>query len=122
MPDINDAAVKNGVYLRGLPREELIATTVSGMLVTQLMEQGRLEDAMAVSDRLLKHAPDSVHLKLTRASILTLFIKRDVTSRYTTMDEIPPDVLAYANDLYRQNKAAFDEAEALGWRESAEPF
>jgi len=122
MPDINDDAVKNGVYLCGLPREELIATTVSGMLVTQLIEQGRLEDAMAVSDRLLRHAPDSVPLKLTRASILTLFIKRDVASRYTTMDEIPPDVLAYANDLYRQNKAAFDEAEALGWRDSAEPF
>jgi len=122
MPDINDDAVKNGVYLRGLPREELIATTVSGMLVSQLMEQGRLEDAMAVSERLLRHAPDSVPLKLTRATILTLFIKRDVISRYTNLNELPPDVLAYANDLYRQNKAAFDEAEALGWRDSAKPF
>ena len=122
MPDINDEAVKNGIYLRGLPREELIATTVSGMLVAQLMETGRLEDALAVTDRLLRHAPDSVHLKLTRASILTLFIRRDVASRYKQASEIPPDVLAYANDLYRQNKAAFDEAEALGWRESAKPF
>jgi regulator of sirC expression with transglutaminase-like and TPR domain len=63
MPDITEATVRNGIYLRGLPREELIATTVSGMLVSQLMEQGRLEDALAVSDRLLKHAPDSVPLK-----------------------------------------------------------
>jgi hypothetical protein len=116
-PDMTEAAVKNGIYLRGLPREELIATTVSGMLVSQLMKQGRLEDAMAVSDRLLKHAPDSVHLKLTRASILTLFIKRDVIARYKYASDIPPDVLARANELYRQNIAAFAEAEALGWRE-----
>jgi regulator of sirC expression with transglutaminase-like and TPR domain len=122
MPDITDEAVKSGIYLRGLPRAELIATTVSGMLVSRLMEQGRLEDALAVADRLLKHAPDSMHLKLTRASILTLFIRRDVVSKYKTMEEIPPDVLAYADDLYRQNEAAFDEAERLGWREPAKPF
>jgi len=122
MPDITDAAIRNGIYLRGLPREELIAATVSGMIVSGLMEEGRLEEALAIADRLLKHAPDSVGLKLTRASILTLFIRRDVVSRYSTMSEIPPDVLAYADGLYRQNKAAFDEAEALGWRESPKPF
>ena len=122
MPDITDEAVKNGIYLKGLSRDELIATTVSGMIVSKLMDERRLEDALAVADRLLRHAPGSVHLKLTRASILTLFIMRDVASRYIAMNEIPPDVLAYANDLYRENKAVFDEAEALGWRESAKPF
>ena len=122
MPDITDAAVKNGIYLKGLSRDELIATAVSGMIVSRLMEEGRLEDALAVSDRLLKHAPNAVHLKLTRASILTLFLRRDVVSRYKQASEMPPDVLDYANDLYLQNMNAFSEAEALGWREPAKPF
>lgn len=122
MPDITDEAVKNGVYLKGLSRDELIAITISGMVVSKLMDEGRLEDALAIADRLLKHAPDSVGLKLTRASILTLFIRRDVMSRYKQESEIPPDVLAYANDLYQQNMTAFAEAEALGWREPAKPF
>lgn len=118
MPSMTDAAVRNGVYLRGLPSEEMIATEISGMLFAHLMDTGRLEDAVAVSDWLLPHAPRSVRLKLTRASVLSLLLKCDIVDRYRSMGEIPPDVRAYADDLYQQNVAAFAEAEALGWRDT----
>lgn len=116
MPSMTEAAVRNGVYLRGMPRDETIAFMVSGMLVAHLMDAGRLEDAVAVSDRLLTHAPKSVRLKLVRASVLSLLLKRDIIGRYKSMEEMTPDVRAYADDLYQQNMAAFAEAEALGWR------
>jgi regulator of sirC expression with transglutaminase-like and TPR domain len=117
MPDMTEAAVKNGIYLRGMPRDETIAFIVSGMLVAHLMDVGRLEDAVAVSDRLLTHAPQSIRLKLTRASVLSLLLKRDIIGRYKSMEEMTPETRAYADDLYRQNVAAFAEAEALGWRQ-----
>jgi len=33
------------------------------------------------------------------------------------MDAMTPEIRAYADDLYRQNIAAFADAEALGWRD-----
>lgn len=117
MPIITEAAIKNGVYLRALPREEMIATEVSGMLVAHLMETGRLEDAVAITDRLLTHAPKSIRLKLTRAGVLGLLLQRDIIGRYKNMSEITPEIRAFADDLYRQNMTAFAEAEALGWRQ-----
>ncbi|MDO6967116.1 transglutaminase family protein [Rhizobium alvei] len=122
MPSLTETAIKNGVYLRGLPRDEMIAGEVSGMLVAHLIGTGRLEDAVAVSDQLLTKAPKSIRLKLARASVLSLLLKRDITDRYKRMNEMTPDIRAYADDLYRQNMAAFAEAEALGWREPGGKF
>jgi len=115
-PNMTEAAVRNGVYLRGLPRDETITFMVSGMLVANLIDIERLEDALAVSAHLLAHAPKSVHLKLTRASVLSLLLKRDIIGHYENTNERTPEIRAYAEDLYRQKIAAFAEAEALGWR------
>jgi hypothetical protein len=39
-----------------------------------------------------------------------------VVAKYGTADEMPPEVKAHADMLYRENLAAFERAEALGWR------
>jgi len=121
MPEMTDAAIANGLFLRGLTRDETIVVMASG-IVTHLTDTGRLEDAAAVSDRLLSHAPNFLHTKLTRADVLGHLFNRDVVDRYKFARNIPPDARAYADELYQQNVAAFAEAEALGWRESKEKF
>jgi len=90
-----------------------MATDIIGSLTNAC----RLEDAEAVSERLLAHAPDSVLLKLMRADVLAHLLQRDIIGRYKLASEMTPEVRAYADDLYRQNMAAFAQAEALGWRD-----
>lgn len=113
---MSDAAVASGIYLRGLTREQAIAM-MAVLLVEHFMRTGRFEDAIATSDVLLRHAPKSAYLLLKRGTAYGGLLRRDIVSKYRSMDEMPPDVKAYADRLYQANLADFAAAEALGWRE-----
>lgn len=112
---MSDRAIESGIYMRPLSREEANAA-MAALVVEDLLAEGRLEDAIAVSDVLLKHAPRSVYLMLKRGTAYGKLLKRDVVAKYRTTEEMPPEVRARADSLYRENLAAFERAEALGWR------
>jgi regulator of sirC expression with transglutaminase-like and TPR domain len=112
---MSDRAVETGLYLRPLSREETIAS-IAALVVEHLMTERRYEDAIAVSDRLLGYSPRSVYLILARGSAYGGLLKRDVIEKYKMASEMPPEVRVYADHLYRENLAAFEKAEGLGWR------
>lgn len=112
---MSDRAIETGLYLRPLSREETVAS-IATLVVEHLMTESRFEDAIAVSDLLLRHSPRSVYLILARGSAYGGLLRRDVITKYKMASEIAPEVRVYADHLYRENLAAFEKAEGLGWR------
>lgn len=112
---MTDKAVENGVYLRALSREETVAT-LAAFLVEHHLAAGDFEKATAVADVILRHYSNSAYVLAKKGTAYYRLLQRDVTSKYTRMEDIPPDLRARADVWYRENTVAFDRAETLGWR------
>ncbi|WP_275789359.1 transglutaminase family protein [Pararhizobium gei] len=113
---MSDKAVENGVYLRPLPPQEAKAL-IAVFLVEHELATGGFENAVAVSDVLLRHYPTFTYALAKRGTAYQRLLKRDIISKYTRMEDIPPDLKAKADDWYQLNMQAFARAEALGWRQ-----
>ncbi len=113
---MTDKAVNSGLYLRALSREETVAAMAS-TLVGEFVRNGSPEDAIAVSQVILRHFPDFAMVKVQMGSAYSLILNRDIISRYARLSDMPPEIRAYADALYYQNQIAFAQAEALGWTE-----
>jgi regulator of sirC expression with transglutaminase-like and TPR domain len=113
---MTDKAVSSGIYLRPLSREETVAA-VASTLVGEFLNNGHPEDAIAVSQVILRHFPNFAMVKVQMGSAYSLILNRDIISRYQRLSDMPPEIRAYADGLYQQNLSAFAQAEALGWTE-----
>lgn len=112
---MTDKAVANGVYMRGLSREETVAA-MAASLVEHYLDNGAYEKAIAVSDVILRHYPNSAYVLAKKRTAYYRLLQRDITSKYTRVSDIPPNLRARADIWYAENNAAFNKAEALGWR------
>jgi regulator of sirC expression with transglutaminase-like and TPR domain len=112
---MSDQAVANGVYLRPLSHDEAVALIASG-LVDHELEAGDFESAISVSDVLLKHYPTFAYLLAKKGSAYGGLLHQELAGKYARMQDIPPELKAKADEWYRLNGEAFDQAEALGWR------
>ncbi|KQU79352.1 hypothetical protein ASD00_36520 [Ensifer sp. Root31] len=112
---MSDTAVSRGTYLRALTREETVAL-IASPVVDHLISAGEFEQAVAVSDVLLRHYPTFAYVLAKRGTAYGGLLKREVIDKYRRSADIPPDLRARADDWYRQNLASFARAEALGWR------
>jgi len=113
---MSDKAVSSGIYLRALSREETVAA-IASTLVSEFLNNGRPEDAIAVSQVILRHFPDFAMVKVQVGSAYFQILNRDIISRYQKLSDMPPEIRVYADALYQQNLSAFAQAEALGWTE-----
>ncbi len=112
---MSDKAVTNGVYLRPLSHEEATAVMAS-FVVEHQIEAGSFEEAIAVSDVLLRHYPSFAYGLVKKGSAYSGLLRRELAGKYTRMEDIPPDLKAKADRWYAANMEAFAQAEALGWR------
>ncbi|MVA59345.1 transglutaminase family protein [Agrobacterium vitis] len=112
---MSDQAVANGVYLRALSYQEAIAV-IASFLVECEIGKGQFENALAVSDVLLRHYPNFAYVLVKQGSAYSGLLRRELAGKYTRMEEIPPDLKAKADQWYGRNMEAFAKAEALGWR------
>ncbi len=113
---MSDDAVAKGTYLRALTDEEAAALIVSYRLERDMAE-GRFEDVIEGSGTILKHYPGFAAGWIYRGSAFAGMLRRDIVDRFQPISTLPPELIPYANALYRQNLAAFAQAEALGWSE-----
>lgn len=113
---MTDEAIANGVYLKTMSRREAIAMIATGIL-DALLASGRYEDAIAVADVLIEANPSDAYSLTKKGTAYYRILRRDIIEKYPDEGDIPPDRVAYANELYRANQDAFTKAEALGWRE-----
>jgi regulator of sirC expression with transglutaminase-like and TPR domain len=113
---MSDKAVASGLYLKKLSDEEAIAE-IASYAVERLLQQQRYEEAIAVSDVILKHHSKSLYTLIARGSAFGLILRRDFLDRYQSLDQMLPHEQIKAQMLSEQNYMAFARAEALGWTE-----
>lgn len=112
---MSDEAVANGVYLRPLSHEESVAL-VASFLVEHQIDAGAFENAITVSDVLLRHYPNFAYGLVKKGSAYSGLLRRELAGKYTRLEDIPADLKVKADQWYGQNMQAFAKAEALGWR------
>ena len=112
---MSDQAVANGVYLRPLSHAEA-AALIASFLVEHQIEAGAFENAIAVSDVLLRHYPAFAYGLVKKGSAYSGLLRRELAGKYTRMEDIPADLKAKADQWYAENVQAFAKAEAMGWR------
>jgi regulator of sirC expression with transglutaminase-like and TPR domain len=112
---MSDKAVANGVYLRPLSHDEAVAL-ISSFLVEHRIDAGAFENAIAVSDVLLRHYPTFAYGLVKKGSAYSGLLRRELAGKYTRMEDIPADLKVKADQWHAGNMQAFAKAEALGWR------
>jgi regulator of sirC expression with transglutaminase-like and TPR domain len=112
---MSDNAVMNGVYLRALSHEET-AVLVASLLIDYHMARGDFERAIASSEVLLRHYPNFAYGLVKQGSAYGGMLRRELSGKYTRIEDIPAGLKARVDQWYRRNKEAFARAEALGWR------
>jgi hypothetical protein len=112
---MSNEAIANGVYLRALSHQEAVALIVS-FLVEDDIGKGQFENALMISDVLLRHYPNFAYGLVKQGSAYGGLLRTKLAAKYTRMEDIPPDVKGKADEWYRRNIEAFAKAEALGWR------
>ncbi|MER8492432.1 hypothetical protein NKI51_31025 [Mesorhizobium australicum] len=113
---MTDEAIANGVYLKTLSRREALSIIATSVL-DNLIATGRNEDAIAVADVLIKAYPANAYTLVKKGTAYYRLLDVNIIKKYPKQSDIPAEMIAYANDLYRANQDAFAKAEALGWRE-----
>lgn len=115
---MTDHAIASGLYMRSLSKPEgvaLMATTV----MDHLMEKGRFDQALRVSEAILHHAPRDGYTMVKQASACGELIRAEFNEKYRTPDLIPLHLRSRYLMLVQRNRAGFETAEALGWEPTA---
>ncbi|MEM8851154.1 MAG: transglutaminase family protein [Pseudomonadota bacterium] len=113
---ITDAAIANGIYLAPLNRRETMAA-MAVLVVEHLIDQGRYEEAMDVAHVLLSQNPRFVYAMIKKGTAAYYLMRDEYQSRYATFEDVPVEKRGRLRRLLELNAAAFERAEALGWRQ-----
>lgn len=116
---MTDEAIENGVYMRPMNRKETVAA-MALTLAEFYSQQHQYQQAIAVSNLVLKYSPRSVDAMLHIGHASAQLIKSQFISKYPKPSMIPPRKRPYFEALSRDNQMMYAKAEALGWREPSE--
>lgn len=109
---ISEKSVALGTYLRPLTTEETTAL-IASFIVEDKLRRGEFEEAIAVSDVLLRYYPNFAYVLLKKGSAYAGLLERAQHSEASG----DARVNAAIKDLWlSENVSAFAKAEALGWR------
>jgi regulator of sirC expression with transglutaminase-like and TPR domain len=111
---MTDLSVRNGLYLRSLPKREAVAEMAS-TLVEHLAEKGRHYDVLWITWEILRHSPRNIHAILSRGTAYGHLIETEIVKKYPMPFLLPVHLRSRYEALCQRHKAAFDTADALGW-------
>ncbi len=117
---MSDAAVANGVYMKTLTRREAVAV-LADAVASHLLDQKQPSEALAVADLVLAAYLNDANALVEKGSAYGLMIDQQFREKYPQPMDIPISLQNQYLALVDKNKQAFDQAEALGWREAEEP-
>ena len=113
---VTDAAIKNGIYLSKLSKQETLA-----VMATELAEhyfgQQEYEKAMMISDVILKYYNRDVDVMIMKGSLFYKLLYKHYVNKYPRPNLIPVDERPYYEFLSINNLHWFQKAESLGWRQ-----
>jgi len=118
---MTDQSIANGLYMRPLSKKETL-TVMLGTLIQHYTSQGNNTHVIGVADLVLAHYPNSINALLSRG---TAFIRMrdELLSEIEGLPDVPGTQAILSaekmsiSEYERINARAFDQAEALGWRE-----
>jgi regulator of sirC expression with transglutaminase-like and TPR domain len=113
---ISDRAIESGIYLRTLNKREGIATMATTVVET-LISQGAFQQAVDLSDIILKINPRETHAMLKRGTAIGHLIREEFAERFPGEALIPHPLRPRYKWLISENAKMFIQAEALGWVE-----
>jgi hypothetical protein len=112
---IPDKAVKSGIYMAKLSREETVAL-MADTVVESLMEHGRYQEAADVAAVILKHYPRNIDAIVQQGSAYGHMLDAEFQRRYANPGAIPVGLRPRYEMLVAKNRKAFETAETLGWK------
>lgn len=113
---MTDQAIANGVYLRALTKRETLAAMATEVLEADL-ERRRPQEAVDVADVILQYYPTFAYAMVKQGTAYAVQIQMEFADRYPRPIDIPPELRPRYQMLQEKNLAAFERAEALGWRD-----
>lgn len=111
---MSDRALASGMYLRGLTRREAVATMATTLL-QHLIEGGRFEEAIGLSEVILRHNPRDGLTLANQGNIFCRMIEAEFLGKYRSAFLIPIELRPRYLRLLQHNHAAFAAARRLGW-------
>ena len=111
---MTDLAIQKGVYLKTLSKRETLVV-MAMVLLEHAMEEGRYGSVLNLVNVLLPHYPNYAPLHVARGSAAYKILEVEFYSRYPRPVDIPIPYRGYFEHLNDLNRAAFAQAEALGW-------
>lgn len=109
-----DRAVESGIYLRSLSRRENVAAMATTVL-EHLMKRDRFNEALAVSEVILRHAPNDAYTMAKQGTACGALLHEEFEAKYPIPALIPPPSRPRYLMLAARNHRMFAAAEALGW-------
>ena len=110
---MTDLALKNGVYMRSLPKREAVAHMAS-TLGERLTETAQYEQAIALAELVLGRWQEP-HFLTLRSQAYDHLIHREFGGRYTAAALKSSNWRRFLM-LEQRSQASYDAALALGWR------
>lgn len=114
---MSDTALRNGLYMRSLPRCEAVAHMAS-TVVEHLLAERRYQEAAEASAVILAHAPRDAYVLVKQATAHAHLIRTEFTEKYPKPPLVPLRLRSRYVALCERNRAGFEAAEALGWRDA----
>lgn len=112
---VTDAAIKNGIYLSKLSKQETLAVMAT-VLAENYFQQQEYEKAMMISDVILKYYNRDVSIMIMKGSLFYKLLHKHYVNKYPTPNLIPVDERPYFEFLSINNLHWYQKAESLGWR------
>ncbi|HEX8572136.1 MAG TPA: transglutaminase family protein [Allosphingosinicella sp.] len=111
---MSDRAIASGMYMRSLTRRET-AATMATTLLQHLMDSRRFEEAVAVSEIILRHNPSDGLTLANQGNAVCGILRTEFLDRYRSAFLIPMALRPRYLRLLQRNRAAFAAARQLGW-------
>lgn len=111
---MSDRAIASGLYMRSLTRRET-AATMATTLLQHLMDSRRFEEAIAVSEIILRHNPSDGLTLANQGNAFGGLVKTEFLDKYRSEFLIPLGLRPRYLRLVQRNHAAFAAARELGW-------
>lgn len=111
---MSDRAIASGMYMRSLTRRETVATMATTLL-QHLMDSRRFEEAIALSEIILRHNPRDGLTLANQGNAFCTLLKTEFLDKYRSAFLIPMALRPRYLRLLQRNHAAFAAARELGW-------
>lgn len=112
---ITDTALKNGLYLTPLSREQSVAV-IAAVVLDDLIARGEYRAALEVADVLTGHHPKFVYAIVKKGTAAYHLLQADYFWNYPLLADVPEEARPELQRLQEENRRAFALAEQLGWQ------